>query len=306
MEVAKIMVSVFSNVKEKNHPESCGLMDILESMKTGLAFIKKVVTDIRKEKDHGLKNILKVSLLPVFCPSGLFLKMKDKGIDKMSGVICIDLDNVSDIKSENERLMKNEYVFSIFKSPSGEGLKVLVLHNLNSPDLFNKLYAHVGDILGLQNRTDLVFDLHCSNISRPCFWSYDPNLYINPNPTVLNVDNVDFSKYVIPPKEKKEKKSQKEKKTTGITASSIIQPDKIKKKILHVHELFEKYYNMYPGVRNRNLFILAGFFCNSGIPEDYAIDYLITYYTDTDNKFMGNEIITTVQSAYKDDEDEEE
>ena len=114
---------------------------------------------------------------------------------------------------------------------------------------------------------------------------------------------------MIPPKEKKEKKekkSQKEKKTTGITASSIIQSDKIKKKILHVHELFEKYYNMYPGVRNRNLFILAGFFCNSGIPEDYAIDYLITYYTDTDNKFMGNEIITTVQSAYKDDEDEEE
>ena len=56
--------------------------------------------------------------------------------------------------------------------------------------------------------------------------------------------------------------------------------------------------NMYPGVRNRNLYILANFFLNDGIPEDFAADYLVAYYADSKYGFPASEIRGIVRSAY--------
>lgn len=296
MEMKDIMVSAFSNVKVKDNPEHLPLVEILESIRKGTLEVKRRIERIRKEKDKQSRNDLKAKLLNVFIPSGTFERMEDKGLLQLSGVICIDLDHIQNLKAEKERLKSIPYVWSIFKSPSGDGLKVLVLHTLQDPLRHKDLYSYLGDMLGVKGRTDLVFDMSCSNISHACFWSYDPELWLNRNAEVFDMDWATLPVY----------KPQSIGKTTdrittpqNNTAPALLtSPQEIRRKALESHTLFEEFYNMYPGVRNRNLYILANFFLNDGIPEDFATDYLIAYYADSKNGFPASEIRKIVYSAY--------
>lgn len=293
-----IMVSVFSNARAKDNPKSFSLMDILENIKSTNGEMRSVVEMVRNTKEHDKQNAIKLSFLPVFCPSGIFSRMEDKGIQKMSGVICIDIDNIADLKSEFNRIKGYGFVLSVFRSPSGYGLKVLALHNLQDVGLHKALYLKIGSELGLTGRTDLKFDSSCSNISHPCFWSYDSGLHLNKDAKPFNVDEDELKKRTI---------SSLSSKTTGKTSITVSLPSviptltdkvEIREAIKESHTLFEKYYNMYPGVRNQNLFKLACFFYESGIPENIASDYLATYYSDSSNSFPASEIRTIVKSAY--------
>lgn len=292
------MVSVFTNARTKDNPESFSLIEILENIKSTSGKMRPIVEKVRKTEEHDEQNAIKLSFLPVFCPSGTFIRMEDNGIQNMSGVICIDIDSITDLKSEFNRIKGYGFVLSIFRSPSGNGLKVLVLHNLQDVGLHKKLYWQVGCELGLTGRTDLKFDSACSNISHPCFWSYDSGLYLNKDAIPFNVDEDELKKTIIPSSSSK---------ITGTTSATVSVPStipiltdkkKIKETIKDSHTLFEKYYNMYPGVRNQNLFKLACFFYESGVPEDIASDYLAAYYSDSLNSFPASEIRTIVKSAY--------
>ena len=139
--------------------------------------------------------------------------------------------------------------------------------------------------------------MSCSNISHACFWSYDPDLWLNRSAKVFDMDWTTLPVY----------KPQSNGKTiNGVVAtlSNCTTPTpltslgEIRKKALESHTLFEEFYNMYPGVRNRNLYILANFFLNDGIPEDFATDYLTAYYADPKNNFPAGEIRKIVYSAY--------
>ncbi|WP_346713732.1 BT4734/BF3469 family protein [Mediterranea massiliensis] len=295
MELKEITISCFPNVQVKTNPHHLPLLEILESIRKG--DLRKKIERIRKETGHNRRNELKKKLLPAICFSGIFRKMEDAEITESSGIICIDLDNVCDLKIEKERLKTVSYVLSIFMSPSGNGLKVLVLHDLQDLSRHKDLYHHLGNLLGVEGRTDLKFDLRCSNISHPCMWSYDQELYLNKNATTLHVDLNTLPVLGNSPSDDtiKEKKVKPED-NSNITL--LTDPKVIKEKILESHTLFEEYYSMYPGVRNNNLLILASFFYNDGIPESYAIDYLITYYSDKKNGFPSDEIEKVVHSAY--------
>lgn len=295
MELKEIMISCFPNVQVKTNPQYLPLLEILESIRKG--DFRKAIERIRKETGHDRRNELKKKLLPAICFSGIFRKMEDAGITESSGIICIDLDNVCDLKKEKERLKNFPYVLSIFKSPSGNGLKVLVLHDLQDQSRHKDMCHHLGNILGVAGRTDLKFDLRCSNISHPCMWSYDHELYLNRNATTQHIDLDTLpvfgnSSSYGTIKEKKAKSGD----NSSITLLTDLK--EIREKILETHTLFEEYYSMYPGVRNTNLLILASFFYNDGIPESYAIDYLITYYSDKKNGFPSDEIEKIVHSAY--------
>lgn len=296
MEVKDIMVSAFSNVKVKDNPEHLPLVEILESIRKGSPEVKRRIERIRKEKDKQSRNALKMKLLGVFTPSGTFERMEDNGLLQLSRAICIDLDHIQNLKAEKERLKTIPYVWSIFRSPSDDGLKVFVLHTLQDPLRHKDLYSYLGNMLGVKGRTDLVFDMSCSNISHPCFWSYDPELWLNRNAEVFDMDWAALPVY----------KPQSNGKTTDrITTPQnntapvlLTSPQEIRRKALESHTLFEEFYNMYPGVRNQNLYILANFFLNDGIPEDFATDYLIAYYADSKNGFPASEIRKIVYSAY--------
>ena len=102
MELKEIMVSCFPNVLVKVNPQHIPLLEVLESIRKGDLRVR--VERVRKETDHNLRNDLKKKLLPAICFSGMLERMEDAKIITSSGVICIDLDNVADLKAEKERL----------------------------------------------------------------------------------------------------------------------------------------------------------------------------------------------------------
>ena len=289
----EIRVSGFSNITETRLPYQCLLLDVLDSIKHPSSELKSCISQIRNETDHDKQNELKVKLLPVFCFSGVFSERSDSKLIHMSPIICLDLDSVNDMEAEKERLKNNyPYVLSIFTSPTGTGLKVLVFHDLTDPTHHKDLYNDLGNAMGLIGRTDLKFDLSCSNVSRACFYSADPKLWLNKRPEFYHFlpPTTPITPPTIPTTATKD---------IVFPAISLTDYNEIRKKIQDSHTLFEAHYSMYPGCRNKNLYILASFFRYDGIPEDIATDYLVAYYQDDLNGFPAAEIRKTVGSAYK-------
>ena len=296
----EIIVSWFPNIWLINDPVQRPLYELLDEIKSGENGLKDIVKAIRKEKDHNIQNMLKKLRLPYFTTSGIFSKREDNALIEMNPVICLDCDNVKELDKEIDRVKQFPYVLSAFLSPTGTGFKILVLHDLTDPKRHNDLYHHLGGVMGLVGRSDLKFDLSCSNISRPCFMSYSPQIYVNKNAETYHVDV-----NALPTTAKVYSSMTKSTKVGAIvnqTATSILTDNAaIREAILNTHEFFERYYSMVEGKRNTNLFILASFFKDKGIPQDYATDYLTAYYVDGNNGFTSDEIKKTVNSAYTND-----
>jgi putative DNA primase/helicase len=111
--------------------------------------------------------------------SGLFSRRASEGLTEHSGLLCADLDDLSENLSDvRAKLQKSRYLWALFVSPTGEGLKAIfrvpadVSKHLAS---FRAVERHVLDLTGIQ------IDQACKDVARMCFVSYDPNAYSNPN-----------------------------------------------------------------------------------------------------------------------------
>ncbi len=73
------------------------------------------------------------------------------------------------------------FVIAYFLSPSGEGLKVLIKTDITDIQSYKNCYIQ------LERWFDAHYNLkaapNCHPLSQPCLFSYDPELYFNPNPT---------------------------------------------------------------------------------------------------------------------------
>ena len=92
-----------------------------------------------------------------------------------SGFTILDFDKLEDVLQVKRQLAEDKYIFAIWVSPSGNGLKALV--QLKFPDKhrdqFNALINYFNKNYGLN------LDVSGKNESRACFESYDPELVIN-------------------------------------------------------------------------------------------------------------------------------
>ena len=119
-------VTIFKNIRETEAPFHRDVSVVLDRIKDGAS--KALVLSIRKEKNKSDRNELKKKL-PAVCFSGQFNKRNDSSIIMHSGLICLDFDGYDTKKlmlSHKQQLSQDKYVYSVFVSPSGNGLKVLV------------------------------------------------------------------------------------------------------------------------------------------------------------------------------------
>ena len=117
-------VTIFKNIKETQTPFHLPIGVILDRIKNGKS--KELVKSIRSEKDKNKRAELKQQL-PAICFSGTFNKRNDKSILEHSGIICLDFDDYEKktiMKEHKDKIAKDKYVYSVFVSPSGNGLKV--------------------------------------------------------------------------------------------------------------------------------------------------------------------------------------
>lgn len=172
-----IKITVFKNIYDKDNPTHVDIETVFSLIKTGDRGIKQKIKRLRVEQDELIKQRIKKDIF-VALFSGEFSARYDNWINKHSGVACLDFDKLLDPYGFKEKLRKDPYIYAAFISPSGTGVKALVKI---PPEIEN----HGAYYLGLLKRHPDA-DPSCSNISRACFLSYDPEIYINNSSKVFS------------------------------------------------------------------------------------------------------------------------
>jgi len=160
--------SIFRDVFEKDNPKTYDIDRLLHFIKEG--GYKDKIHQIRQCADKDERSRLK-TFLPSICFSGIFKKRFDNMLLEHSGFVVMDLDHVDNLLEKKKEVCSDEYVYSCFISPSGDGLKMLIRI---PPDK----EAHRDYYRGLMQKYPQS-DSTSINISRVCFISYDPEIYIN-------------------------------------------------------------------------------------------------------------------------------
>ena len=255
------IVTIFRNIRETDTPFHRSVKCVLDRIKDGSS--KDLVLRIRKETDKANRNELKKEL-PAVCFSGLFNKRSDASIQEHSGFICLDFDGYGtkkEMKDERDRLSKDRYVYSVFTSPSGNGLKALVRIPQdadNHTNYFNALEKHFNSEH---------FDTTCKNISRVCYESYDPLIFINEDSELwAGVVERDYVEVDV----------KREVPTIPITDDNKVVDILVK--------WWTKKYGMVDGERNANVYKLAMAFNDFGIDSAYSntANHGTKYYEDSD------------------------
>jgi len=265
-------VTIFKDIKKTAQPFYRPALFILNRIKEGSS--KDLVKKIREEKSKEKISELKQKL-PAICFSGNFTKRNDKSLNQHSGLICLDFDGYEsqrDLLQEKERLTKNNYVYSVFISPSGNGLKAVVKIPPipdNHVSYFNSLEQHFKSPH---------FDKACKNISRVCYESYDPLIYINENASVW--DKLEEKIY---PEVIKNVDTQ----TIPVTDENKVVDILVK--------WWQKKFPMSEGQRNNNAYVLAAAFNDYGVNQTLA-EYVLNGYQSS--SFSRSEIKRTINSAY--------
>ena len=267
------IITIFQNIKDTDTPFHRDVNIIFDRIREGAS--KDIVKQIRQEKNKSERNELK-KMLPAICFSGSFKKRNDNALLEHSGLMCLDFDGYEkqkDLLHDKETLSKNKYVFSVFISPSGNGLKVLVKIPVdpdNHTNYFNSLEKYFSS---------KYFDKTSKNLSRVCYESYDPHIFVNNKSSIWDV---------IEEPEYNEVYKYKDKPTIPISDENKIVDILVK--------WWTKKYPMVEGQRNHNTYILAMALNDFGVNKSLA-SYVLNQYATAD--FDLKEIAQTIDSAYK-------
>ena len=167
------VVTIFPSIKQTENPVHITIQTALSRISTGGKHIQ-IVREVRSGNKEAKKQ------LPIILWSGKFSERKDTALEEHSGFIVLDFDHI-DVEGSKNVLATDQYVFSCWISPSGEGLKALV--KISNPhhhrDHFRALQAYYDKEYGLE------VDPSGINVSRACFDSYDPDIVINESSNIF-------------------------------------------------------------------------------------------------------------------------
>ena len=262
------MVTIFQKLKDTENPYFEDVITVLNSFKDGSN--KQKIETLRTIKDKE-KYSLEKSKLKSICFSGEFSRRAAKNCISHSGFACLDFDNVPDAICLRDSLQDNEYIFSAFISPGGNGVKAIV-------KIPAEIENHKKYYEALCETFDSFLDSKTKDISRVCFESYDKDLFINEN-----------SKVWILKKE-----------YTEVTQSNkypkhfIIQDTN--KKVDVIIKWFNKKFTLNAGERNNNLFKLASGLNKAGNSKEDTLQLFLNYYS---SGLTETEIVSLINSAYK-------
>lgn len=263
-------VSIFKSILAVAAGYHRDVFQILERIRSGKS--ADLISRIRLETDKEKRNLLKQQL-PAICFSGTFRQRNDSSLMKHSGLICLDFDgykSATALSTARGKLKKDLYTFSLFTSPSGDGLKVLVKippEPENHKAYFDALREYYDDPH---------FDISCSNVSRVCYESADTKLFLNPDAQIWM------------------QKQEQEHYSVG-TDKPILQLRSESKITENLLKWFTAKFGTAKGSRNTNIFKLAAAFNDFGVSEGEA-ERVLSQFTEKD--FPEREISNIIKSAY--------
>ncbi len=139
--------------------------------------IEKIRYTQEQSTRSKLKKLLPAVTISSICNNG----HRKEDIVKMTGYIQIDIDNLQNVNITKDKLIKDPYIFIMFISPSGNGIKcILDIGDASISDVFEPISKY------FKEKYSIGIDSQVKDETRLCFYSYDPELYLNENSKVFS------------------------------------------------------------------------------------------------------------------------
>jgi hypothetical protein len=161
------MITLFKTIYDKK-PHYSTVEKVLDSIKNGPKQLD-LIDQIRRSTDKEERDLLKKQLA-VICFGGKFTERRIENLLEYSRLVVLDFDGLVNPKLKRQELMTLPFIYAVFVSPSGDGLKALV--RVASDNHTGHWTALAKEIKGV--------DPSGKDVCRACFISYDPTLYLNP------------------------------------------------------------------------------------------------------------------------------
>jgi hypothetical protein len=183
----RILVSTVTSVID-TIPRDYDARKVIETIRTGGKEVRARVELTRETLQrelamHGDAKRAKVAAaelkkqLPAVLWSGTFAKRANDSLIRHSGLLCADLDSLNgELPAVREKLSDSPHLWTLFKSPGGDGLKAVFrvpADQAKHAGSFRAVELHVKKL------TDVQIDQACRDVARLCFLSYDPELIHN-------------------------------------------------------------------------------------------------------------------------------
>jgi len=214
--------------------------------------------------------------LPAFTPSGTFKKRRRAElIDQYSQFIILDIDKLPTEMLEPvfRQASALPTTYCCFLSPSGNGIKILVKV---TSGIENHALAFSQVVEYYEAQLHVTIDRSGADVSRLCFISYDPDLYVNKESQAFQVQVVQQMEVSEP------------------SAIEPLQASEYPALFSKAVEFTMNKATYANGSRNRFVFILACNCSKYGIPQQEALKLI-----QKDFNYNSKEVISSIQSAYK-------
>lgn len=180
-----MLTNTFKNLKNPYVQTLTDIPSVLDQIKTGYCK-NQIITARTHGKGQEIFEQIK-SEIPTFSPNACFYqKRTTSNIKSLSGFIYLDIDH--DIDPDIFHHLP--FIYSYWKSFSGKGLGVLVSISGLTVENFKYSWTY---LTGQFHQLNCEVDTHTKDIARQCIISYDPEIYINPDPIPLIIPILEVS-----------------------------------------------------------------------------------------------------------------
>jgi len=180
-----VKVSKFENIFAKQIAQT-ELIEELDFIKNGK--YKDIISKCREYtnlKDYDSYKTIKIGL-PIVTFCGTFKNgRKLENLSTYNNLMILDIDHINDIGilEIKDKLKEDKFIYSVWLSPSGEGLKALVKLDSSQKEhkaSFDSLKRYYSQNYNIE------LDNSGSDVTRLCFVSWDQDLYLNPNSEIYS------------------------------------------------------------------------------------------------------------------------
>lgn len=169
-------ITFFKNIHERKVSHTTSVKTALNRIREGAS--KNTIEAIRKKQFVGEDYDDLKKTLPCVTFSASEVQetesgslREDSSVKKHSGLLPLDFDDVEDTDIKIQQLQNDPYMYAVWLSPSGTGVRALV----KCPPSIENHSVYYTSLL--DRYPDL--DKTSRNISRVTFESYDPDIYVN-------------------------------------------------------------------------------------------------------------------------------
>ena len=177
------VVSYYSRVTSPGSQLVISILDWLTGIKEGRwAYpVSRVRTLYQQEGKTDRYRSAKLTL-PATTPAARFDYKCNDRMAQASGILHADVDKLAEheMPAVIAALRADPLTFYLFVSPSGHGIKFAFRIPPVENDTAYKGYFYALE-RDLKDRYDLIVDAACKDLSRGCYVSVDPGLYVNPD-----------------------------------------------------------------------------------------------------------------------------